>query len=158
MSGNQKKGPFGMVDISRKRVTARVARATCLVKMGRSSFEHFLNKGSPKGDACAAAKVAGIMGAKSTPFLIPLCHTLDLDKVHIGFSLLKQENAVKITAEVSCSARTGAEMEALTGVAVAGLTVYDMMKGLDKGIVITDIRLEHKRGGKSGTYNRKKDA
>jgi cyclic pyranopterin phosphate synthase len=109
-------------------------------------------EGVPKGDALAVARIAGIQGVKRTPDLIPLCHPLAIHGVEVNLAVT--DNAVEITATVRTADRTGVEMEALTAVAVAGLTVIDMVKAVDKGAVITDVRIEQKSGGKSGTYTR----
>lgn len=145
-----------MVDISQKSVTKRVAVALATVKMSTPTFKALVTQGSPKGDVFETAKVAGIMAAKNTPTIIPMCHPLELSKVSVGFSVDKKKNAVKIQSEVSCLGRTGVEMEALTAVTVAALTIYDMMKWSDHGITISAVKLLEKSGGKSGLYRRKK--
>ena len=142
----------GMVDISQKSITKRVAIATATLKMSAKAFKTLLTKGSPKGDCFETAKVAGIMAAKSTPNIIPMCHPLELSKVSINFKIDRKKNSIQITSEVSCFGRTGVEMEALAAVLVAALTIYDMMKWADKGIVISNIKLLFKTGGKSGDY------
>ncbi len=142
----------GMVDISQKSITKRVAIATATLKMSAPAFKTLLTKGSPKGDVFETAKVAGIMAAKSTPNIIPMCHPLELSKVSINYKIDSKKNSIQITSEVSCFGRTGVEMEALAAVSVAALTIYDMMKWADKAIVISNIKLLSKTGGKSGDY------
>jgi cyclic pyranopterin monophosphate synthase len=145
-------GAARMVDVSDKDVTARTARASGRVLVSPGVVELLRGEGVPKGDALATARIAGIMGAKRTPDLIPLCHPLAVSGVTVDLSVT--DDAVEITATVRTTDRTGVEMEALTAVAVAGLTVIDMVKAVDKGAVITDVRVEEKSGGKSGTYRR----
>lgn len=147
----------GMVDISQKDVTKRVAVASATLKFAAPAFKILLTKGSPKGDVFETAKVAGIMAAKSTPDIIPMCHPLELSKVSISYKINKVKRQIVVTSEVSCFGRTGVEMEALTAVTVAALTIYDMMKWADKGIVITDVMLLQKSGGKSGIFKRKQN-
>ncbi|MET8522719.1 cyclic pyranopterin monophosphate synthase MoaC [Nocardioides sp. NPDC004968] len=143
-------GAARMVDVSEKAVTARTATASGRVLVAPEVVELLRGEGVPKGDALAVARIAGIMGAKKTPDLIPLCHPLAVSGVKVELSVA--DDAVEITATVKTTDRTGVEMEALTAVAVAGLTVVDMIKAVDKGAVITDIRVEKKTGGKSGTW------
>ncbi len=144
----------GMVDISHKKITQRVAVATAKIKMSKKAFNALMQGDSPKGDVLEVAKVAGIMAAKSTPHLIPMCHPLELNKVQISFGLDKKQNEVTIRSEVVCQGRTGVEMEALCAVSVAALTIYDMMKWAGQGMVIYDTMLLHKSGGESGEYHR----
>lgn len=153
--GSKEPSHKGMVDTSPKAVTRRVARAAVKVRMSPKTFTHFKGKGSPKGNVLETARIAGILAAKKTPFLIPLCHPLELNRVGITFQVDPQEHTLAIHSEVICQGRTGVEMEALTAVSVAALTVYDMMKGIDPGIVITDLCLEYKKGGKSGEFKRR---
>ncbi|MGY0538098.1 cyclic pyranopterin monophosphate synthase MoaC [Nocardioides sp. YJ-D4] len=145
-------GAARMVDVSEKAVTARTATASGRVLVAPEVIELLRGEGVPKGDALAVARIAGIMGAKKTPDLIPLCHPLAVSGVKVELSIA--DDAVEITATVKTTDRTGVEMEALTAVAVAGLTVVDMIKAVDKRAVITDIRVETKTGGKSGTFQR----
>ncbi|MDQ4109848.1 cyclic pyranopterin monophosphate synthase MoaC [Nocardioides sp. NPDC087217] len=145
-------GAARMVDVSEKAVTARTATASGRVLVAPEVIELLRGEGVPKGDALAVARIAGIMGAKKTPDLIPLCHPLAVSGVKVELSVA--DDAVEITATVKTTDRTGVEMEALTAVAVAGLTVVDMIKAVDKRAVITDIRVETKTGGKSGTFQR----
>ncbi len=145
-------GAARMVDVSGKDVTARTARASGRVLVAPRVVELLRGEGVPKGDALATARIAGIMGAKRTPDLIPLCHPLSVSGVKLDLSVA--DDAVEITATVKTTDRTGVEMEALTAVSVAALTVVDMVKAVDKGAVITDVRVEQKTGGKSGDWNR----
>ncbi|MFJ9391557.1 cyclic pyranopterin monophosphate synthase MoaC [Nocardioides sp. NPDC101246] len=145
-------GAARMVDVSEKAVTTRTATASGRVLVAAEVIELLRGEGVPKGDALAVARIAGIMGAKKTPDLIPLCHPLAVSGVKVELSVA--DDAVEITATVKTTDRTGVEMEALTAVAVAGLTVVDMIKAIDKRAVITDIRVETKTGGKSGTFQR----
>ena len=143
-------GAARMVDVSAKDVTTRVARASGRVLVSTEVVALLRGEGVPKGDALAVARIAGIMGAKQTPALIPLCHPLAVSGVKVDLAVA--DDAVEITARVKTTDRTGVEMEALTAVAVAGLTVVDMVKAVDKAMVITDIYLVEKTGGRSGTY------
>ena len=144
----------GMVDISEKDVTKRIAAAYGQIKMSRQAFQALVDRRSPKGDVLDTAKIAGIMAAKSTPAIIPMCHPLELNKVSVELQPDKRSSSVKIHSEVVCFGRTGVEMEALTAVAASALTVYDMMKWADKAMVISDIKLLRKSGGKSGEFRR----
>jgi cyclic pyranopterin phosphate synthase len=145
-------GAARMVDVSGKDVTARSATATGRVLVSAEVVALLRGAGVPKGDTLAVARIAGIMGAKQTPSLIPLCHPLSISGVTVD--LVVADDAVEITATVRTTDRTGVEMEALTAVSVAGLTVVDMVKAVDKAAVITDIRVEAKSGGKSGDWAR----
>ncbi|MFI8180834.1 cyclic pyranopterin monophosphate synthase MoaC [Actinacidiphila glaucinigra] len=145
-------GAARMVDVSEKDVTARTARATGRVLVSPRVIELLRGEGVPKGDALATARIAGIMGAKRTPDLIPLCHPLAVSGVKVDLAV--GESSVDITATVKTTDRTGVEMEALTAVSVAALTVVDMVKAVDKAAVITDVRVEEKSGGKSGDWSR----
>ncbi len=145
-------GAARMVDVSGKDITARTARATGRVLVAPRVVELLRGEGMPKGDALATARIAGIMGAKRTPELIPLCHPLALSGVSVELDVT--DEAVEITATVRTTDRTGVEMEALTAVGVAALTVVDMVKAVDKGAVITDVRVEEKSGGASGDWSR----
>lgn len=141
-----------MVDVSDKDITERMATAAGSVLMEPATIRKILEGGVKKGDVLSVARLAGIMGAKRTPDLIPLCHPLALTSVKVDLSVDETRNAVDITATCKLKGRTGVEMEALTAVAVAALTVYDMCKAVDRGMRIGDIRLIHKAGGKSGEY------
>ncbi|MFD3452732.1 cyclic pyranopterin monophosphate synthase MoaC [Streptomyces sp. NPDC058691] len=145
-------GAARMVDVSGKDVTSRTARATGRVQVSPRVIELLRGEGVPKGDALATARIAGIMGAKRAPDLIPLCHPLAVSGVKVD--LVVGDSSVDITATVRTTDRTGVEMEALTAVSVAALTVVDMVKAVDKGAVITDVRVEEKTGGKSGDWSR----
>ena len=145
-------GRARMVDVSEKAPTLRTAAAAGRVKMLPSTVEAIRTGGTPKGDVLAVAQVAGIMAAKRTWELIPMCHPLQLTGVDVRFELT--EDTVEIRAEVRCKGETGVEMEALTAVSAAALTVYDMCKALQKDMEITDIRLLRKSGGKSGDFIR----
>jgi cyclic pyranopterin monophosphate synthase len=141
-----------MVDVSGKDVTVRTARASGRVLVSAEVVALLRGPGVPKGDALAVARVAGIQGAKRTPELVPLCHPLALHAVDVDVNVA--DDAVEIAATVRTADRTGVEMEALTAVATAALTVVDMVKAVDRGAVITDIRIEEKSGGRSGTWRR----
>ena len=145
-------GAARMVDVSGKDVTAREAVAAGRVLVSAEVVELLRGPGVPKGDALSVARIAGIMGAKQTPQLIPLCHPLALSGVTVD--LVVADDAVEIEARVRTTDRTGVEMEALTAVAVAGLAVIDMVKAVDKRASITDVRLLAKSGGKSGDWRR----
>src|SRR6476620_10668893 len=145
-------GAARMVDVSGKDVTARTATAAGRVLVSPEVVGLLRGAGVPKGDTLAVARLAGIMGAKQTPSLIPLCHPLAIAGVTVD--LVVTDDSVDITATVRTTDRTGVEMEALTAVSVAALTVIDMVKAVDKGAVITDVRVEAKTGGKSGDWVR----
>jgi cyclic pyranopterin phosphate synthase len=144
-------GRVRMVDTSDKSITARRAVASARVLMNAATVAALREHRTPKGDPIEAARLAGIMAAKRTAELIPLCHPLPLTHVDVQAEL--DDTGVSLRAEVSTNAQTGVEMEALTAVSVAALTVYDMCKAVEKGMKITDIRLELKTGGKSGDYS-----
>jgi cyclic pyranopterin phosphate synthase len=150
LSHYDRTGRAKMVDVSAKTATKRTAAASAFVAMNPAVLKALLK--NPKGDALEVARLAGIMAAKRTSELIPMCHPLPLAHVDVTLRLCK--NGVAITSQVTTTATTGVEMEALTAVSVAALTVYDMCKALDKGIEIREIVLEHKTGGKSGDYVR----
>ncbi len=145
-------GAARMVDVTEKDPTARTAVATGRVLVSADVIALLRGAGVPKGDALAVARIAGIMGAKQTPALIPLCHPLALSSVTVDLTV--SDESVDITATVRTTDRTGVEMEALTAVSVAALTVVDMVKAVDKAAVITDIRVASKTGGKSGDWSR----
>jgi cyclic pyranopterin phosphate synthase len=154
MSHVDESGRARMVDVSPKAVTDRVATAEGFVKMSREAFAQVKSNTIAKGDVLSVARVAGIMGAKRTAELVPLCHPLLLDDVSVELVLDETIPGVHITASVRVSARTGVEMEALTAVSVACLTVYDMVKAVDRAMDIGPIRLVAKSGGQSGEYHR----
>ena len=141
-----------MVDVSDKAETDRIAVARGSVTMAPETLERIRLGTVAKGDVLSVARLAGIMGAKRTPDLIPLCHPLALSSVRLELTLAADRNAVEIEATCKLRGRTGVEMEALTAVSVAALTIYDMVKAVDRAMVIGEIRLVHKSGGKSGTW------
>lgn len=141
-----------MVDVGAKAETERVAVAAGSVLMAPATMALIQSRCVKKGDVLAVAQLAGIMAAKRTPDLIPLCHPLALTSVSVELSMDPDRNAIDVIATCKLTGRTGVEMEALTAVSVAALTIYDMVKAVDKSMRITDIRLLHKAGGKSGTY------
>lgn len=143
-------GAARMVDVGGKPETARAATATGRIRMSAAALAAVRDGSGPKGDVLAAARIAGIMAAKKTGELIPLCHPLALDAVSVDFAF--EEDAVRATARASLTGRTGVEMEAITAASIALLTVYDMAKALDKGMVIEGLRLLEKTGGKSGHW------
>jgi cyclic pyranopterin phosphate synthase len=147
-------GRAHMVDVSDKPPVARRAVAVAHVSAAPSTLEAARDGRTPKGDVAAAARIAGIMAAKRTAELIPLCHPLPLEHVAVQVEVRPEEGVIAIEASAATTARTGVEMEALTAVSVAALTVVDMVKAVDKGAVITDIRVESKTGGKSGDWTR----
>jgi len=147
-------GRARMVDISGKGETKREAVARGVITMQRETLRMIQQGSLPKGDVLAAARLAGVMAAKRVPDLIPLCHPLLLTSAEIEFTPVERAGRLDIESRVRMTGRTGAEMEALTAVAVAALTVYDMCKAVDKAMVIGSIRLVVKKGGKSGTYRR----
>jgi len=147
------KGRVTMVDVGGKPDTERVAVARGEVAMRPETLRLIAEQGVPKGDVLAVAQVAGIMAAKRTPDLIPLCHTLLLTKVDVDFRIDEEASRIEITATVHSRGKTGVEMEALTAVSVAALTIYDMAKAVEKTMCIGNIRLVHKSGGKSGEIN-----
>jgi cyclic pyranopterin phosphate synthase len=146
-------GASRMVDVGEKAVTSRYARATGRVVMQPATLARIRNRGLAKGDVLEVARLAGIMAAKRTSDLIPLCHPLSLDSVTVGFQF-PDDRTVSIEAEVRVTAKTGVEMEALTAVTVAGLTIYDMCKAIDRGMTLDAVRLEEKSGGRSGHFLR----
>ena len=147
-------GHAHMVDVSDKAETSRMARATATVQLTQAAMDLLIEGSLKKGDALGVARVAGIMGAKKTSELIPLCHPLPITKVTVDLDPDQDSNQVLITATVKTKGQTGVEMEALTAAATAALTLYDMLKAVDKGIVISAILLDEKQGGKSGLWKR----
>jgi len=145
-------GQAHMVDVAGKDVTHRVARAAGSIRMQPATFELVASGRASKGDVIGIARIAAIQGAKRTAELVPLCHPLPITRVAVDFELDRDASAVHVTAQVETLGRTGVEMEALTAVQVGLLTVYDMLKAVDRGMVMTDIRVLEKRGGKSGTW------
>ena len=146
------KGNAIMVDVSHKDISDRTATAKGSVIMGSQTLKLIMDGGVKKGDVLSVAQVAGIMGAKKTPDLIPLCHPLNLSSVKVDLICNPECGAVDISATCRLAGKTGVEMEALTAVSIAALTIYDMCKAVDRSMRITDIRLVNKSGGKSGTY------
>lgn len=147
-------GEAHMVDVGEKTVTNRVARACGRIRMQPATLERVRRGEAAKGDVLAVARIAGIMAAKKTAELIPLCHTLLLSKVNVEFTILEDESAVACEVEVKTSGQTGVEMEALTAVQISLLTIYDMCKAVDRGMVMEGISLLEKQGGKSGHWRR----
>ena len=143
-----------MVDVSEKNISKRVAEASGLIKMNKLTLDTILNKKISKGDVLQVARIAGIMAAKQTSSIIPLCHPLIIDKVTLEFIPYIENSSILIKSQVICRGSTGVEMEAFTSVSAALLTIYDMCKSIDRGMVINEIKLETKSGGKSGTWTR----
>jgi len=150
-------GRARMVDVSAKAVTRREAVASACVVMRPATLELIATGGAPKGDVLAAARIAGIMAGKRTGELIPLCHPLPLEAITVEFAP-EPPDRLRITARAVITARTGVEMEALTAASIAALTIYDMCKAADRALIITDIRLDAKSGGRSGDFRRPTDA
>ncbi len=148
-----KNGASRMVDVSNKEITERIAIAHASVAMNTQTFSLIMDKQVAKGDVLEVARVAGIMAAKKTSELIPMCHPLNINSVKIDYSD-NSKDTIEITAEVKITAKTGVEMEALTAVSVCALTIYDMCKSADKSMLISDIYLARKTGGKSGAFKR----
>jgi len=149
------KGQVRMVDVTDKDTTVRTATAQGIVSMNPETFEMIRNQKVKKGNVLETARIAGIMAAKRTSDLIPMCHPLTITHVQIDFYPEKASNAIRIEATVRIVGQTGVEMEALTAVSVAALTIYDMCKSYDRALTISNIRLIEKSGGKSGTFKRK---
>ena len=143
-----------MVNVSEKEITFRCATASATVLISPATAGLLKENGLPKGDAIAVARIAGIMAAKRTSDLIPLCHPLPISNVTVDIQVL--DDSVRISATVAVNSRTGVEMEAMTAAAIAGLTIYDMVKGVDRAAILTDIQLEQKSGGISGDFHRPK--
>ena len=147
-------GRAKMVDVGEKPISERTAVAAGSVLVNKNTFALIRSGGMKKGDVLTTAQIAGIMGAKRTSEVIPMCHLVAVNGINLALSLNEERYAVEITAEVSCDGRTGVEMEALTAVSIAALTVYDMCKAVQKDMVITDIRLLRKTGGEHGDFIR----
>jgi cyclic pyranopterin phosphate synthase len=147
-----KQGRAKMVDVSQKRETLREAIVRGSVFMNRNTFKRIMSGKIEKGEVFSVARVAGIMAAKRTSDIIPMCHPLNLSHIEINFFPFEKESRIDIEAKVKIKARTGVEMEAFAAVAAAGLTIYDMCKAIDRGMVISNIHLVKKTGGRSGTY------
>jgi cyclic pyranopterin phosphate synthase len=146
-------GASRMVDVSEKKVTERMAVAHARVTMKPETFRLIMGKRVSKGDVLGVARVAGIMAAKKTSELVPMCHPLNINLVKIDY-INNNQDSIEITSEVKVSAKTGVEMEALTAVSICALTIYDMCKSVDRSMIISDIYLVKKSGGKSGTFNK----
>ena len=151
-------GRARMVDVGEKDITRRRAVAAGRVLVNAQTLSLIKSGGMKKGDVLTVAQVAGIMGAKHTPDLIPMCHPVTMDGIDLSLSLDESRCSVEITATVTCDGRTGVEMEALTAVSAAALTVYDMCKAVQKDMVIADVRLLEKTGGVHGSFHREEDA
>ena len=147
-------GAAHMVDITEKEITQRIAIATSKITMLPETLEQVINQGIKKGDVLSVARIAGIQACKQCSTLIPLCHPLQLSSVSVDFKIDQTNSCIDIRCECKLSGRTGVEMEALTGASVAALTIYDMCKALDKGMVISETALSMKSGGKSGTWSK----
>lgn len=150
-------GRAKMVDVGEKPLSQRVAVAGARVLVNENTFNLIKSGGMKKGDVLTVAQIAGVMGAKRTPDIIPMCHPILMDGINLELSLNENRLSVEIKAEVRCDGRTGVEMEALSAVSIAALTVYDMCKAVQKDMVITDIRLISKTGGVHGDYYRKEE-
>ena len=149
------KGNAIMVDVSGKEITERIAIASCDVQVDSATMALIVGGNIKKGDVLSVARLAGILGAKKTPELIPLCHPLALTSAELDIRCDEKLSIIEITAKCKINARTGVEMEALTAVSIAALTIYDMCKAVDKGIIISNIKLLEKTGGKSGQWRGK---
>ena len=147
-----KKTKISMVDISKKKLTNRTAMATLSLNFSEKTFAKIINNNSPKGEIFNIARSAGISAAKKTSELIPLCHNLPISYIDIDFKIDKTNLSIEVLSEVKTQFSTGVEMEALTACSVAGLVIYDMCKSLDKKIIMTELKLLFKKGGKSGTF------
>ena len=150
-------GRAKMVDVGEKPISQRVAVAGARVLVNEKTFELIKSGGMKKGDVLTVAQIAGVMGAKRTPDIIPMCHPILMDGINLELSLDEKRLSVEIKAEVRCDGRTGVEMEALSAVSIAALTVYDMCKAVQKDMVISDVRLLSKTGGVHGDYYRKEE-
>ena len=150
-------GRAKMVDVGEKPISQRVAVAGARVLVNENTFNLIKSGGMKKGDVLTVAQIAGVMGAKRTPDIIPMCHPILMDGINLDLSLDEERLSVEIKAEVRCDGRTGVEMEALSAVSIAALTVYDMCKAVQKDMVITDIRLISKTGGVHGDYYREEE-
>lgn len=143
-----------MVDVTEKKMTEREALASGRIRVNREVYEAVANGTAAKGDVLGVARIAGIMAAKKTSDLIPLCHVLPITKASVDFYMSEESFEIEAVCTVKTAGKTGVEMEALTGVSTALLTIYDMCKAMDRSMVLSEIRLERKRGGKSGSYER----
>ena len=143
---------INMVDISSKKITSRIAEATNEIKFKKNSFKKIIELGSEKGEIFNTARCAGILAAKKTSELIPLCHNIDLNTISIDFEVNKNKSIILVHVKVKSNGKTGVEIEALIASAIASLTIYDMCKAIDKAIIINDLKLQYKSGGKSGEF------
>ena len=143
-----------MIDISDKKLTSRIARAECKIKFSKQALNKVINNETSKGEILNIARSSGILGAKKTSSLIPLCHNFPINFVNIDFKVDKKKKIICVISEVKTNYSTGVEMEALTACSIASLVIYDMCKSLDKKIIIDDLKLTFKDGGKSGTFKR----
>ena len=150
-----KKGAAKMVDISKKKITTRIAVAEGFIHMKKTTLDMIQKGLHKKGDVLSIARIAGIMGAKKTSELIPLCHPLNIEAINIDFEINNKANQINVLVNCKTNNKTGIEIEALTAVSICTLTIYDMCKSVDRSMHIDNIRLVHKSGGKSGTYNKK---
>ena len=150
-----KKGAAKMVDISKKKITTRIAIAEGFIHMKKTTLDMIQKGLHKKGDVLSIARIAGIMGAKKTSELIPLCHPLNIEAINIDFEINNKANQINVLVNCKTNNKTGIEIEALTAVSICTLTIYDMCKSVDRSMHIDNIRLVHKSGGKSGTYNKK---
>jgi molybdenum cofactor biosynthesis protein MoaC len=148
-------GKAKMVDVSEKGLTKRIAESHCKVFLSKEAIDAIIQNKTQKGDVLNVARVAGIMAAKKTSELIPLCHNIPIDSINIDFVIDENKLEIEILSKAITTGKTGIEMESLTAVAIAALTIYDMCKAIDKSIHITDIELLYKTGGKSGIYRKK---
>lgn len=147
-------GGISMVDVASKRSSRREAVAVATVRMSKPTLAKLIEQALPKGDVLTTAKVAGVLAAKQTPFLIPLAHPLPIDSIDITFDIDRDSGTIEVRSIVRCEGKTGVEMEAMTACAVASLTIYDMCKSAEKGIVIEGLQLMRKSGGKTGVWER----
>tara|TARA_B100000686_G_C16041114_1_gene595309 strand:+ start:75 stop:563 length:489 start_codon:yes stop_codon:yes gene_type:complete len=143
-----------MIDVSNKKISERIALATSTINMNKTTFQTIKKGTAKKGDVLGVARIAGIIAAKKTSELIPLCHPISISSVSIDFELVEKSNKINITSTCKINSKTGLEMEALCAVSIAALTIYDMCKAIDKAMTISDTRLIFKSGGKSGTFKR----
>ena len=147
-------GGISMVDVGSKRATLREAVAAATVRMSKATLQKLVDRALPKGDVLTTAKVAGVLGAKQTPALIPLTHPIALSSIDVTFDIDQSAGTIEIRAIVRCEGKTGVEIEAMTACSIAALTIYDMCKSAEKGIVIESVQLMRKSGGKSGVWER----
>lgn len=143
---------INMVDISSKKITSRIAEATNEIKFKKNTFKRIIELGSEKGEIFNTARCAGILAAKKTSELIPLCHNIDINSISVDFTIDKKRMVILVHVKVKSNGKTGVEIEALIASAIASLTIYDMCKAIDKSIIINDLKLKYKSGGKSGEF------